>query len=119
MREMLNPTSAIAGGAWIFGGADYRRTFFRCKPRRVDRPMYRRKQRSGDVALVEEGDLIKINIPELKLELAVSDEELLARKAKWQPRRAEGDDRILKAVRIARDFGQPWSDTGAPGRTVG
>ena len=28
-------------------------------------------------------------------------------------------DRILKAVRIARDFGQPWSDTGAPGRTVG
>jgi len=36
--------------------------------------------------LVEEGDIIKINIPEMKLELAVSDEELAARKAKWQPR---------------------------------
>lgn len=36
--------------------------------------------------MVEEGDIIKINIPEMKLELAVSDEELAARKAKWQPR---------------------------------
>ena len=35
---------------------------------------------------VEEGDIIKINIPENKLELAVSDEELEARRAKWQPR---------------------------------
>ena len=40
----------------------------------------------GPIALVEEGDIIKINIPELKLELDVSDEELAARKAKWQPR---------------------------------
>lgn len=36
--------------------------------------------------MVEEGDIIRINIPEMKLELAVSDEELAARKAKWQPR---------------------------------
>ena len=36
--------------------------------------------------MVEEGDIIKINIPENKLELAVSDEELEARRAKWQPR---------------------------------
>ena len=35
---------------------------------------------------MEEGDIIKINIPELKLELDISDEEMAARKAKWQPR---------------------------------
>ena len=40
----------------------------------------------GPIALVEEGDIIKINIPELKLELDISDEEMAARKAKWQPR---------------------------------
>ena len=40
----------------------------------------------GPIALVEEGDIIKINIPEMKLEIAVSDEEMAARKAKWQPR---------------------------------
>ena len=31
-------------------------------------------------------DIISINIPELKLEIKVSDEEMQARKAKWQPR---------------------------------
>ena len=40
----------------------------------------------GPIALVEEGDIISINIPELKLEIKVSDEEMQARKAKWQPR---------------------------------
>ena len=40
----------------------------------------------GPIALVEEGDLIRINIPENKLELAVSEEELAKRKEKWQPR---------------------------------
>ena len=35
---------------------------------------------------MEEGDIIKINIPELKLELDISDEEMAARRAKWQPR---------------------------------
>ncbi len=40
----------------------------------------------GPIALVEEGDIISINIPELKLEIEVSDEEMAARKAKWQPR---------------------------------
>ena len=36
--------------------------------------------------LVEEGDIIKIDIPNLKLELDVSDEELAKRKAAWTPR---------------------------------
>ncbi|MFQ9511388.1 MAG: dihydroxy-acid dehydratase, partial [Lachnospiraceae bacterium] len=40
----------------------------------------------GPIALVEEGDLIKINIPENKLELDVTAEELEKRKEKWQPR---------------------------------
>ena len=40
----------------------------------------------GPIALVEEGDIIRINIPENKLEIAVSDEEMAARRAKWQPR---------------------------------
>ena len=35
---------------------------------------------------IEEGDIISINIPELKLEIKVSDKEMQARKAKWQPR---------------------------------
>ena len=40
----------------------------------------------GPIALVEEGDIISINIPENRLELKVSDEVLAERKAKWQPR---------------------------------
>ena len=40
----------------------------------------------GPIALVEEGDMIRINIPETSLELLVSDEELVKRKAEWQPR---------------------------------
>ena len=40
----------------------------------------------GPIAFVEEGDIIKINIPEYKLEIAVSDEEMARRRAAWQPR---------------------------------
>ena len=40
----------------------------------------------GPIALVEEGDIIRVNIPVNKLDMLVSDEELAARKAKWQPR---------------------------------
>ena len=40
----------------------------------------------GPIALVEEGDIIKINIPELSLELDVSDEVLEERRKNWQPR---------------------------------
>ena len=40
----------------------------------------------GPIALVEEGDIISINIPEMKLDIKVSDEEMAARRAKWQPR---------------------------------
>ena len=40
----------------------------------------------GPIALIEEGDIIKINIPANSINVDVSDEELAARKAKWQPR---------------------------------
>ena len=45
---------------------------------------------------MEEGDIIKINIPELTLELDVSDEELEARRAKWQPREPKVTTGYLK-----------------------
>ena len=87
MREMLNPTSAIAGmglgstGALItdgrFSGASRGASIGHVSPEAAV---------GGPIALVEEGDIIKINIPENKLEMAVSDEELEARRAKWQPR---------------------------------
>ena len=87
MREMLNPTSAIAGmglGSSValitdgrFSGASRGASIGHVSPEAAV---------GGPIALIEEGDIIKINIPELKLELDVSDEELAARKAEWQPR---------------------------------
>ena len=87
MREMLNPTSAIAGmglGSSValitdgrFSGASRGASIGHVCPEAAV---------GGPIALVEEGDTIKINIPENKIELDVSDEELAARKAKLQPR---------------------------------
>ncbi len=87
MREMLNPTSAIAGmglGSCValitdgrFSGASRGASIGHVSPEAAV---------GGPIALVEEGDIIKIDIPANKLELAVSDEELAARRAKWQPR---------------------------------
>lgn len=45
-----------------------------------------KRQYGGPIALVEEGDIIEINIPEYKINLKISDEEMAKRKAKWQPR---------------------------------
>ena len=87
MREMLNPTSAIAGmglGSSValitdgrFSGASRGASIGHVSPEAAV---------GGPIALVHEGDIIKINIPENKIELAVSDEELAKRKAEWQPR---------------------------------
>ncbi len=87
MREMLNPTSAIAGmglGSSValitdgrFSGASRGASIGHVSPEAAV---------GGPIALVEEGDIIKINIPENKLDMVVSDEELAARRAKWQPR---------------------------------
>ena len=87
MREMLNPTSAIAGmglGASValitdgrFSGASRGASIGHVSPEAAV---------GGPIALVEEGDIIKINIPENKIELAVSDEVLKERKEKWVQR---------------------------------
>ena len=87
MREMLNPTSAIAGmglGSSValitdgrFSGASRGASIGHVSPEAAV---------GGPIALVEEGDIIKIDIPANKLELAVSDEELERRRERWQPR---------------------------------
>ena len=87
MREMLNPTSAIAGmglGSSValitdgrFSGASRGASIGHVSPEAAE---------GGPIALVEEGDLIRINIPEHKLEVVVSDEELARSNASWTPR---------------------------------
>ncbi len=87
MREMLNPTSAIAGmglGSSValitdgrFSGASRGASIGHVSPEAAV---------GGPIALVEEGDIIKINIPENSLNVDISEEEMEARRAKWQPR---------------------------------
>ena len=87
MREMLNPTSAIAGmglGSSValitdgrFSGASRGASIGHVSPEAAV---------GGPIALVEEGDIISINIPENRLDMKVSDEVLAERRAKWQPR---------------------------------
>ena len=87
MREMLNPTSAIAGmglGSSValitdgrFSGASRGASIGHVSPEAAV---------GGPIALVEEGDIIKINIPENTLNFVISDEEFAKRKAAWQPR---------------------------------
>ena len=87
MREMLNPTSAIAGmglGSTValitdgrFSGASRGASIGHVSPEAAV---------GGPIALVEEGDIISIDIPQMKLDIKVSDEEMEARRAKWQPR---------------------------------
>ena len=97
MREMLNPTSAIAGmglGSSValitdgrFSGASRGASIGHVSPEAAE---------GGPIALVEEGDLIRINIPEHKLEVVVSDEELARRKAAWTPREPKVTTGYLK-----------------------
>ncbi len=87
MREMLNPTSAIAGMgldtsvALItdgrFSGASRGASIGHISPEAAV---------GGSIALVEEGDLIEIDIPNYSIQLLVSDEELEERRKKWKPR---------------------------------
>lgn len=87
MREMLNPTSAIAGmglGSTValitdgrFSGASRGASIGHASPEAAV---------GGPIALVEEGDRISIDIDNHALNVLLSDEELEARRAKWQPR---------------------------------
>ncbi len=84
MREMLNPTSALAGMkldktvALItdgrFSGASRGASIGHVCPEAAA---------GGNIGLIEEGDIIEINIPEYRINVKVSDEELAARKEKW------------------------------------
>ncbi len=87
MREMLNPTSAIAGmglGSSValitdgrFSGASRGASIGHVSPEAAV---------GGPIALVQEGDIISINIPENSLNVKISDEEMAKRRAAWQPR---------------------------------
>nr|WP_297704810.1 dihydroxy-acid dehydratase [uncultured Butyrivibrio sp.] len=87
MREMLNPTSAIAGmglGSTValitdgrFSGASRGASIGHVSPEAAV---------GGPIALIEEGDIISIDIPNNALNVKVSDEELAKRREKWQPR---------------------------------
>ncbi|MDE6627276.1 MAG: dihydroxy-acid dehydratase, partial [Lachnospiraceae bacterium] len=87
MREMLNPTSAIAGmglGSSValitdgrFSGASRGASIGHVSPEAAV---------GGPIAFVEEGDIIKIDIDNHSLELDISEEEMAKRKANWTPR---------------------------------
>lgn len=84
MREMLNPTSSIVGmglGDCValitdgrFSGATRGACVGHISPEAAA---------GGPIALVEEGDLIEIDIPGHTITLAVSDEVLAERRARW------------------------------------
>ncbi len=87
MREMLNPTSAIAGmglGSSValitdgrFSGASRGASIGHVSPEAAV---------GGPIAFVEEGDIIKIDIDNHTLDLDISEEEMAKRKANWTPR---------------------------------
>ena len=82
MQEMLNPTAVISGrGLKValitdgrFSGASRGACIGHISPEAMA---------GGPIAFIEDGDLIDIDIPNRKLELRVSDEELAKRKAAW------------------------------------
>lgn len=85
MREMLNPTSALAGMkldkdvALItdgrFSGASRGASIGHVSPEAAA---------GGEIALVREGDIISIDIPNSKVNVKISDEEMAKRKAEWK-----------------------------------
>jgi dihydroxy-acid dehydratase len=87
MREMLNPTSAIAGmglGSSValitdgrFSGASRGASIGHVSPEAAV---------GGNIALVKEGDTIQINIPENTIHFDISDKELEIRRKEWKPK---------------------------------
>ncbi|OYO87133.1 dihydroxy-acid dehydratase, partial [Lachnotalea glycerini] len=90
MREMLSPTSAICGmglGSSValitdgrFSGASRGAVIGHVSPEAAV---------GGNIALVQDGDIIKINIPENSLNFVISEEELNKRRENWKPREAK------------------------------
>lgn len=100
MREMLNPTSAIAGmglGSSValitdgrFSGASRGASIGHVSPEAAV---------GGPIALIEEGDVINIDIPGKKLQVRLSEAELSERKAKWQAREPQVTSGYLERYR--------------------
>lgn len=118
MREMLNPTSAIAGmglGSSValitdgrFSGASRGASIGHVSPEAAV---------GGPIALVEEGDMISINIPELKMELKVSEEELARRREAWQPREPKVTTGYLARYAAMVTSGNRGAILEIPGKT--
>ncbi|MBQ5431129.1 MAG: dihydroxy-acid dehydratase [Lachnospiraceae bacterium] len=117
MREMLNPTSAIAGmglGSSValitdgrFSGASRGASIGHVSPEAAV---------GGPIAFVEEGDIIDIDIPSMTLNLQVSDEELAKRKAKWQPREPKVTTGYLKRYQAMVTSGNRGAILEVPGQ---
>lgn len=117
MREMLNPTSAIAGmglGSSValitdgrFSGASRGASIGHVSPEAAV---------GGPIALVEEGDIISINIPENRLDVMVSDEELARRRAGWQPREPKVTTGYLSRYRELVTSGNKGAVLEIPGK---
>ena len=100
MREMLNPTSAIAGmglGSSValitdgrFSGASRGASIGHVSPEAAV---------GGPIALIHEGDIIRIDIPANTLDVLVSDEELEARRKEWKPREPKVKGYLRKSRR--------------------
>ncbi len=117
MREMLNPTSAIAGmglGSSValitdgrFSGASRGASIGHVSPEAAV---------GGPIALVEEGDIIRVDIPANKLDVLVSDEVLAERKAKWQPREPRVTTGYLSRYRELVTSGNRGAVLEVPGK---
>lgn len=117
MREMLNPTSAIAGmglGSSValitdgrFSGASRGASIGHVSPEAAV---------GGPIALVEEGDVISINIPENRLDIKVSDEELAKRRENWKPREPKVTTGYLSRYRELVTSGNRGAVLEIPGK---
>lgn len=108
MPEMLLPTAAIAGMglqrvALItdgrFSGATRGPCVGHVSPEAIE---------GGNIALIENGDMIEIDIPARKLEVILTDEELAERRAKWRPKKRELRGYLARYSRLVSS-----SDKGA------
>lgn len=117
MREMLNPTSAIAGmglGSSValitdgrFSGASRGASIGHVSPEAAV---------GGPIALVEEGDIISIDIPNNALNIKVSEEELAKRKASWVPKEPQITTGYLARYREQVTSGNQGAILKVPGQ---
>ena len=117
MREMLNPTSAIAGmglGSSValitdgrFSGASRGASIGHVSPEAAV---------GGPIALIEEGDIIRVDIPANKLDVLVSDEVLAERRKNWKPREPKVTTGYLARYRELVTSGNRGAVLEVPGK---